>query len=102
MGGAARAPEGGHGPMTAAKPSARASLAVQPEALRALHGVGAVARAELAIERAGVLLDGVRREEQRGGDLAVGGAAGDQREDLALAVGERRRRAAGVPEHLLA
>ena len=37
----------------------------QPEPLRALHRLGAVADLELAIQRARVLLDGVRREEQR-------------------------------------
>src|SRR3954452_13071766 len=64
----------------------------QPEPLRALDRLGPVAHAELAIQPAGVLLDGVRREEQLRGDLAVGRAGGDQLEDLALARREPRRR----------
>src|SRR5579875_3320761 len=57
----------------------------QPELLRALDRLGTVAGAELAIDRARVLLDGVRREVERSGDLAVGLAAGDVRQHLALA-----------------
>ena len=53
-------------------------------------GLGPVADAELAVDRAGVLLDRVRREVQVAGDLFVGRAGGDQREDLLLALGERR------------
>src|SRR5919197_5570005 len=62
----------------------------EPDPLRLLHGFGPIPRAELAIERGGVLLDGVRRQEQALGDLAVGGAGGDGLEHLALAVAQRR------------
>ena len=46
----------------------------EAEPLGALHGLRAVAHAELAVERARVLLDRVRREEQALGDLLVGRA----------------------------
>ena len=66
--------------------------------LGAQHGVGAVARLELAIQGARVLLDGVRREVQAGGDLAVGGAGRHQLQDLLLARAQARpgRRLAGL------
>src|SRR5215210_4876142 len=64
----------------------------QAQPLGLLHGLGAVAHAELAIERGGVLLDGVRGEEEPLGDLAVGRAARDEVEHLALALGQRRAR----------
>ena len=51
-------------------------LGQQPEPLRALDRLGAVADLELAVQRARVLLDRVRREEQRVGDLGVGRARG--------------------------
>ena len=47
---------------------------MRPETLGLLHRFGAVAHAELAIQRGGVLLDGVRAQEQLAGDLAVGRA----------------------------
>ena len=56
-----------------------ASSAASPSRSARLHRLGAVRDAELAVERAGVLLDRVRREEEAVGDLAVGGARGDQR-----------------------
>src|SRR5829696_3128802 len=71
---------------------ARAPLGDQADALGLLHGLGAVARTELAIERGGVLLDRVGREEEALGDLAVGGAGRDRLEHLPLALGERRPR----------
>ena len=62
----------------------------QVEALGLLGRLGPVADAELAVDRAGVLLDRVRREVQVVGDLFVRRAGRDQREDLLLALGERR------------
>src|SRR3954469_11658972 len=62
----------------------------EAQALRLLDGLGAVAHLELAIERRGVLLDRVGGEEERAGDLTVGGAARDRLQDFALALGERR------------
>jgi len=58
----------------------------QPEPLRLLHRLRAVAYRQLAIERRRVLLDRVRRQEQLLGDLAVRRARGDQVEHLALAL----------------
>src|SRR6202012_5448764 len=55
---------------------------------RALRGLGAVADAELAIERGGGLLDAVGADVQSRGDLAVGRAGAEQDEDLPLAVAE--------------
>src|SRR5215211_7815383 len=77
---------------TARREPGRLWLRDQPDPLGLLDRLGAVAGAELAIQRGRVLLDGVRREEQPLGDLAVGGAAGHGLEHLALAVGERRAR----------
>src|SRR4051795_605361 len=56
------------------------TLRDKPEPLRLLHGFGAVADVELAVQARRVLLDRVRGEEQRAGDLAVGRAAGDRLE----------------------
>src|SRR3954471_12914614 len=70
--------------------SAPRRLRDQAQALGLLHRFGAVAHAELAIQRGGVLLDGVRAEIQRAGDLAVGRARGDRLQHLALALGQRR------------
>src|SRR4051794_27427876 len=58
------------------------------EPLRALHGLRAVAHLELAEEPARVLLHGVRREEERSGDLAVRCAGRHQVEYFALAIGQ--------------
>src|SRR4051812_16463366 len=66
--------------------------AEQPEPLRPLDSLGAIADLQLAIQRARVLLDRVRRQVQLRRDLRVGGALGDQVEDLALAIGEQRLR----------
>src|SRR4051794_30819712 len=60
----------------------------QAQALGALDGLGPVADPELAVERARVLLDGVRRKMETVGDLLVGGARGHQLDHLALAAGE--------------
>src|SRR5277367_1283634 len=75
---------------------------VEAKPLGALDGVRAVARAQLAVERARVLLDGVRRQIEGPGDLAIGRSPGDQTEDLRLAVGQRRDgRVVALPEDLL-
>src|SRR5438067_1389388 len=71
-------------------------LSEQADPLGELHRLCAVAGPELPIQRTRVLLDGVRREEQPIGDLAVGGAGGDQVQHLALALGEERRRLLGL------
>ncbi len=75
--------------LSASTPSRSKRIVIQtgeePEPLRALHGLRAVADLELAVQLARVLLDGVGREEQRLGDLRVGGARGDQVEHLLLA-----------------
>ena len=57
--------------------------------LGALNGLGAVACPELSIQRAAVLLDGVRREIQLLGDLPVGRTVGDQVQHFALALGQQ-------------
>src|SRR3954469_3285975 len=64
----------------------------QAQTLGLLHGLGAVADAQLAIQRRRVLLDRVRREIQRRRDLAVGGSRGDGLDHLALTLGQRRSR----------
>src|SRR5215210_3609818 len=68
----------------------------EPQLLGALCRLGPVADTELAVERRGVVLDGVRGEEEPLGDLAVGRPLADQLEDLALAGGERHRRPLGL------
>src|SRR4051812_44905754 len=50
----------------------------QAKTLGFLDGLGAVADGELAVQRRRVLLDGVGRQIERRGDLAVGGAGGDR------------------------
>src|SRR3954452_23125569 len=48
------------------------------------HGrLGAVAHPELAVDRAGVLLDRVRGQAEAAGDLGVGGAGGEHAQDVA-------------------
>src|SRR4051794_6600484 len=76
-------------------------LREQPAPLGVLDGLGAIADAELAIQRARVLLDGVGGEKEVLADLAIGGALGNEMKDLALALGEaqRRRRLAAGREH---
>src|SRR5829696_4867512 len=64
-------------------------LGDEADALGLLHGLRPVARAELAIQRGGVLLDRVRRQEEALGDLAVGGARRHRLEHLTLALGQR-------------
>ncbi len=55
---------------------------------RVRRGFGAAAHPELAEEVGDVVLDGLLGEEHLLADLAVGETVGDQREDLALLVGE--------------
>ena len=79
-----------------------AGLGQQPDPLGALHRLGAVARLELAVDRARVLLDRVRREVQLLGDLLVGRA----RRRSGRAPRARARRAVGAgwsawAEHLM-
>ena len=50
--------------------------------------LAAAADPELAVDRAEVVLDRLRAEEQRGGDLAVGAALGDLERDLELLGGQ--------------
>ena len=72
-----RLPQGPRRPRDAVQrclPPGGARLGRQAEPLGALHRLGAVAHAELAVERARVLLHGVRREEEALGDLLVGRA----------------------------
>src|SRR4051794_30917669 len=54
------------------------------EPLRPKDRLGAVASPDLAVERAGVVLDRVRREVEPLGDLAVGRARRDHVEHLPL------------------
>jgi hypothetical protein len=60
---------------------------MSPQPLGLRDGLGAVADAELLVQRGGVLLDRVGGEVQPCGDLGVGGPGGDELEDLALARG---------------
>src|SRR5438034_1234737 len=50
--------------------------------------LGAGADPELAVGHAQMVLHGTERDVQRGGGLAVGGAAGDEGADVALAGAE--------------
>jgi hypothetical protein len=52
----------------------------------ALRRLGAVAHAELAVERAGVFLDRLGADVHRRRDLSVGGPGADQRQHLTLAI----------------
>src|SRR5581483_2556202 len=76
-------------------PSVRISmvwtLRHQAKALSALHRLGAVAHAQLAVHRAGVLLDRVLGEVQRLGELRVGGPAGHQLQHRTLPLREPQR-----------
>src|SRR5438270_308084 len=60
-------------------------LGRKAQPLRALDGLGAVGHAELAVQRARVLLHRVRRQVEPARDLAVGRSGRDQLEHLALA-----------------
>ena len=53
---------------------------------RGRHGAGAVADAELAVDRPQVGLDGLVADDQLGGDGAVGKPVDDERQDLAFAL----------------
>src|SRR5690349_9470933 len=77
---------------TSTASSMAAILRCQAQPLRALHGLGPIADLELAVDAAGVLLDGVWRQVELIGDLAVGGAGDQQSEHVALARRERRTR----------
>src|SRR3954466_3816656 len=57
----------------------------QPEAMRAARRLGARAHVELGEDPRDVDAGGLLGHEERGADLAVGPARGDEREDLALA-----------------
>ena len=61
-------------------------LRQEAEALSPLHGLGPVANAQLAVHRAGVLLDRVLGQMQLLGDLRVGRPRGHQIQDVAFAL----------------
>src|SRR3954452_20698147 len=69
----------------------RTSSSVEdPQPLRPLDGLGAVADLELAIQRARVFLDGVRRQEQLPRDFGVRRPLGDDVEPLLPARRQQR------------
>ena len=68
--------------------SGRSDEDLQP--LRLAGRLGPVTDAELTVDGGGVLLNRVRRKVQLTGDLFVGRAGRDQRQDLLLAVRQRR------------
>ena len=61
---------------------------VEPVVDAPQHGVGSAGHADLAVGGADVGLDGVDAEVHHLGDLGVGPALRDEREDLRLAIGE--------------
>ena len=72
----------------------------QAEVARAGHRVAAVCHVELAVDAAQVRLDRVRRDEQLGGDLAVGERRREVAQDRLLALAQRleqRRDGARAP-----
>jgi hypothetical protein len=63
-------------------------LGKEPEAAGVGHGLGAVGRAELGEDLAGVLLDRLQGDHQLLGDVAVAPAGGQQPQYLQLPGGE--------------
>src|ERR671920_1372146 len=61
----------------------------QPERARPVEGVGSVPRAELAVDVAGVALDGAHGDEEIPGCLGVGLARGEYAQHLELTLAQR-------------
>src|SRR6059058_2601818 len=84
--GTRREPAGSTHPALPARAPRRRASVQQPELLRSLDRLRAVARAYLLVQRARVVLDRVRRQDQALGNLPVRLAGGHHFEHLALAL----------------